>query len=92
MIGLQNVMKYNVSSRNFEKIIQDSKKHPEKYLTWKGGPYWTSNIPFNVFIDVIMHLLFLGIVKSCKEMMTKWIGNTKITKETDNKQKRCVLY
>ena len=88
MIGLQNAMKCNASSRNSENIIQDSKKHPEKYLKWKGGPYWTSNIPFNAFIDVIMHLLFLGIVKSCKEMMTKWVRNTKITEETDNKRKR----
>ena len=39
------------------------------FQKWQGGPYWTSNIKFKSFIDVIMHLLFLGVTKTCKEIM-----------------------
>ena len=50
-----------------------AKKDPDKFKPWKGGPYWSSNGEFNAFIDVIMHLLFLGVVKSIKEVMNEFL-------------------
>ena len=44
-------------------------KNPTLFETWRGGPYWNSNIEFKSFIDAIMHLLFLGVTKSSKNLL-----------------------
>ena len=43
-------------------------------MFWKGGPYWNSNLNLDQFIDVIMHLIFLGIIKATNGLIQKWIG------------------
>ena len=45
-----------------------------KFTLWKGGPYRNSNIKLDQFVDVIMHLIFLGITKSTRDLIQKWIG------------------
>ena len=75
--ALQNAMKCSKMDSNSIRIIENAKINPEKYLLWKGGPYWTSNIPYHAFINVIIHLLFLDIVKPCKTMMIGWLKNNK---------------
>ena len=38
--------------------------HPQNTLKWLGFAIWRRNVPIKHHVDVIMHLLFLGIVKS----------------------------
>ena len=38
-----------------------------------GGPFWKSPLSIDSFIDVIMRLLFLGIVKVTRELMSDWM-------------------
>ena len=58
-------------------IKSDHIKQPEKYQFWEGGPYWKSNFNLKQFVDVLMHLLFLGITKSTKELVYNWISQNK---------------
>lgn len=45
----------------------DLVKHPENYQKWRGAPHWNSPVELHYLVDVIMHLLFLGIAKICKD-------------------------
>ena len=45
-----------------------------KFTLWKGGPYWNSNLQLDQFVDVIMHLIYLGITKATNVLIEKWIG------------------
>ena len=58
-------------------LTRDFKKDPAKYCHWRGGPFWKSNLKLYQFVDVLMHLLFLGITKSTREIILKWISETK---------------
>ena len=59
-------------------VIQvDQVKQPQQYKFWEGGPYWKSNLNLNQFVDVLMHLLFLGITKSTRELVYNWISQNK---------------
>ena len=51
--------------------------NPDKYNHWSGGPYWKSNMMLSQFIDVLMHLLFLGVTKSMRDVILDWIGETR---------------
>ena len=73
----------NDESVNAKCIINMSQQKPDLFKKWPGGAYWNSTIPFKAFIDVIMHLLFLGVTKSCKELFTDWI-KVRNSKKTDN--------
>ena len=52
-----------------ELIEKQIKQNPALFQLWQGGPYWHSNIDFKSFIDAIMHLLFLGVTKSSKNLL-----------------------
>ena len=69
-------------------VLSDYKTEPHKYEQWKGGVYWNSSTTIDCFIDVIMHLLFLGIVKASKELLSQWISLNKEYKKYD----RCTKY
>ena len=58
-------------------LRHDFKKDPTKYSHWRGGPFWKSNMKLYQFVDVLMHLLFLGITKSTREIIFNWISETK---------------
>ena len=66
---LRNVNMSAKSDKDSVFIKNVAKKDPDKLKPWKVDPYWNSNVEFNAFIDVIMHLRFLGVVKSIKEVM-----------------------
>ena len=68
-------------------VLLDSQIEPDKYEQWKGGVYWRSSSSLNNFPDVIMHLLFLGVVKASKELLSKWIAEEKVYKTYTNKSK-----
>ena len=49
---------------NSQMIIKYSKKNQDIFREWNGEPYWDGPLQLYQFIDCLMHLLFLGIVKS----------------------------
>ena len=63
----------NIESNIKDTILSDYVNEPVKYELWKGGVYWRSSTSLECFTDVIMHLLFLGIVKASIELLSKWI-------------------
>ena len=64
-----------------ETILSDVKLNSDRYEFWKGGVYWNSSLELDVFCDVIMHLLFLGITKASKELLSLWLKETKVSNE-----------
>ena len=78
----ENKMAYNlyqneVTNADGKLVMCDYAKNPDKYSHWKGGPFWKSNLQLFQFVDVLMHLLFLGVTKSTKELIYDWITQTK---------------
>ena len=78
----ENKMAYNlyendVTDADGKLVMSDYAKHPDKYSHWKGGPFWQSNLHLFQFVDVLMHLLFLGVTKSTKDLIYDWITQTK---------------
>ncbi|KAL7573032.1 hypothetical protein ACA910_007523 [Epithemia clementina (nom. ined.)] len=53
----------------FELLHED----PTMFAIYKGPVTWDSDADINDNVDVVMHLLFLGIVKSAIEQTTKWL-------------------
>ena len=43
----------------------------DMFPLWKGGMYWNSDLKLHQFIDVIMHLMFLGIIKATHLLIQK---------------------
>ena len=56
------VSKENPQSQHY--ILQDAKKNPTAYKKPIPPKSWDVSGGLSVYIDVLMHLLFLGIVKS----------------------------
>ena len=50
---------------------------PWKYKKWIGGPYYNGTLEIYQFPDCIMHLLFLGMIKTTKDVITDWINRNK---------------
>ncbi|KAL7563981.1 hypothetical protein ACA910_007100 [Epithemia clementina (nom. ined.)] len=46
---------------------------PTMFAIYKGPVTWDSDADINDNVDVVMHLIFLGIVKSAIEQTTKWL-------------------
>ncbi|KAL7565870.1 hypothetical protein ACA910_007428 [Epithemia clementina (nom. ined.)] len=46
---------------------------PTMFSIYKGPVAWESDAEINDNVDVVMHLLFLGIMKSTIEQTTKWL-------------------
>ena len=44
--------------------------NPGKYKPWTGGVFWHSNLSLDIFLDVVMHLLFLGVVKAARDLIS----------------------
>ena len=52
-------------------------KYPDKYKEWQGDPFWHSTIDVVQFVDVLIHLLLLGITKGTTELIYEWISDIK---------------
>ena len=82
MKTLKNVTMGAGVDRNVrETILSDQRLNNDRYEFWKGGVYWNSSLELDVFCDVIMHLLFLGITKASKELLSLWLKETKVSSE-----------
>jgi hypothetical protein len=47
-------------------------KHPEKFIVRKFPPSWVRGVAMTTHIDVVMHLLFFGVVKTVIIMVQEW--------------------
>ena len=45
-------------------LLNNYAKHPEKFTMWKFPPSWVRGVAMTTHIDVVMHLLFLGVVQT----------------------------
>ena len=61
-------------------LEKDATMFPSKYTKYMGGPYYNGTLELYQFLDCIMYLLFLGVVKTTKGVIIDWINrNKKIT-------------
>ena len=63
----------NEHPKDSDMIIKYSIENEDLFREWNGGPYWDGLLQLHQFIDYLMHLLFLGIVKSSSSLITEWI-------------------
>ena len=58
-------------------ILLDYKKNEERYKEWRGSDYWNPSMNLDNFADMIMYLLFLGVDKASKEIVSLWMKDSK---------------
>ena len=63
--------KYVISTA--KQLLAEQPNHPDPSSTLKFPPLWEINIKMDQYIDVPMHLLFLGITKAIIEFTFQWI-------------------
>jgi hypothetical protein len=75
-----NTKKYNDSLHSkkknkdvFQEVKNDKKNHPEKYEKFKLLSAWYGCHDLSIFVEVPMHLLMLGIMKSVMLKIGKWL-------------------
>ena len=63
---------------NVNYIKTAARNNASDFEEWKGGAFWNGDINIDAFVDVIMHLLFLGVVKSYREIMIDILKKEKV--------------
>ena len=61
-----------VSDSFVDSINYLRKVSPEKFEMWPIPPLWRRGVDLDQHIDVPMHLLFLGVVKTCIRTVQSW--------------------
>ena len=61
-------------------VIKDSIANEGKYIPWHGSAFWNGKLELKQFVDALMHLIFLGVMKSTKKLISKWIQMSRRTK------------
>lgn len=89
-----NCKKYNsliiscngdITAPSFEAFHKEKKNDPSMFERWKFPAVWRRGVSLHQHIDVAMHLLFLGIVKTVMQQIQEWMV-------TRNKGSRFVQY
>jgi hypothetical protein len=62
-----------VALRQEVQVMNDYAQYPERFSMWKLPPSWTRGVPISRHIDVCMHLIFLGVVKTVIGMVQDWV-------------------
>lgn len=62
-----------VSSVSKNAILEDAKQFPDQYRRPETPKSWDVQGGLSVYVDVLMHLLFLGIVKSTLGTIRLWL-------------------
>jgi hypothetical protein len=75
-----NEKRYNEAYNNrrqdpneYHELKEDYKLDKSKYEQWELPSSWFGEDNTRLYVDVPMHLLFLGITKSCMIKATKWL-------------------
>ena len=56
----------------YEVLIRDKQRNPELYKCWPFPPSWCSGLEMSQHIDAIMHLVFLGVIKTTMKRFNYW--------------------
>ena len=75
----------------FQSLVQLKKHQPSLFEVWNGCAIWKSPVDIDHVIDVIMHLLFLGVVKEQRNVIKQWMSVTRRMKGFNNFQKNTVI-
>ncbi|MFY7881041.1 MAG: hypothetical protein ACOVR6_01995 [Fimbriimonas sp.] len=57
---------------SWQRLLVKRRNAPEKYRMWKIPALWDRGVQLFQHVDVIMHLLFLGVVKTVIQMVQEW--------------------
>jgi hypothetical protein len=60
------------SPHAFAEIEQERLHHPELFRQWRFPALWDRGVDLRQHIDVAMHLLFLGVVKTTIQLVKEW--------------------
>lgn len=61
-----------LSTEDKEEIRKEYRDNPGKCSKFIVPPMWTRGVQFDQHLDVIMHLLFLGVVDKTMDLVTDW--------------------
>lgn len=53
-------------------LLRDKRSHPELYKCWQLPSSWCRGVEITQHIDAIMHLLFLGVIKTTMKRVNYW--------------------
>jgi len=56
----------------YEELVTDKQQNPMSYEPWTTPALWDRGVELSQHVDVVMHLLFLGIVRTTLEMVQEW--------------------
>lgn len=80
-INVQSLRLVENNEESRELIQADRKNNPHKYERYPDPPLWTrKDIPLSSHIDAIMHLLFLGLVKTVVLEVQRWLSSQNMNK------------
>jgi hypothetical protein len=63
----------DIAAPSFEAIRKEKRRDPSMFEMWKGPSVWQRGVDLEQHIDVAMHLLFLGIVKTVMQQIQDWM-------------------
>jgi hypothetical protein len=58
---------------DYETVLKEVDANPGKFQTWKLPALWTRGVVLEQHASVIMHLLFLGVVKTTMKHVQLWL-------------------
>jgi hypothetical protein len=60
-------------SPEFLELEKERENKPELYAMWSFSATWQRGVPFDQHIDIIMHLLFMGLIKTIMQNIQEWM-------------------
>jgi len=71
---LRKAEKQNEETEEFQRLKDRKEECPDQFEPWKGPAAWQcEGVELDDHIDAIVHLLFLGIVKSTLQHTVEWL-------------------
>ena len=62
----------DLNPQQYEKIQQENQSNPHLFQRWRFPSIWMWGCSLHQHVDVSMHLLFLGVMKSVIQMVQEW--------------------
>lgn len=63
----------DIQAPSFDALHKEKKSDPSMFEMWKFPAFWCRGVDLQQHIDVAMHLLFLGIVKTVMQQIQEWM-------------------
>ena len=57
---------------SYQQLLVKKLAAPEKFMVWKYPALWNRGVQLSQHVDVVMHLIFLGVVKTVIQMVQDW--------------------